>query len=72
VPAALDRLLIENTPEIWYMLQDPRTYVYVAGLVEVAQEFEKSMIAMAGYEQTWHELRDELIAQKRYAELLYE
>lgn len=72
VMAELDQLLTEHKPEVWYMMQDPRTYVYVAGLTSVAQKFEKSMIDMAGYEQTWHELRDELVAQKRYAELLYE
>jgi ferredoxin--NADP+ reductase len=68
----VDRLLVENAREIWEMVQDPRTYVYLAGLTEVARKFQKSMIAMAGYEQTWNELRDQLIEQKRYTELLYE
>ena len=72
LPPALERLFLESAQEIWYMVQDPKTYVYVAGLLDVARKFETSMIEIAGSEQAWQELRNDLMDQHRYAELLYE
>lgn len=72
LPPALDRILMDNSQEIWYLLQDPGTYLYIAGLASVAKKFESAMIDMAGSEIAWKELRDEMVEQKRYAELLYE
>ena len=54
------------------MVQDPKTYVYIAGLQDAAKKFEKAMIAHAGSEQAWTEQRALLTANGRYAELLYE
>lgn len=68
---ALDRLLLDNQREVWEMVRDPKTYVYVAGLVSGAEKFEKAMIAMAGSEEAWRAKRHELAAQRRYSELLY-
>ena len=72
VPPLLDSMLLENACEVWEMIGDRRTYVYVAGLVEAARQFEKSMILIAGSESVWRVIREKLVAQKRYAELLYE
>jgi len=69
---ALDRLLIDHSREIWEMIGDPKTHVYVAGLVGAAQKFEHAVIEMAGSEQAWLQKRRELIGQHRYAELLHE
>ncbi len=71
-PPELDRVLGDNAREVWELIQEPKTYVYVAGLVEAGQQFEKAMNAMAGSEEAWRHKRGELIAQQRYAELLHE
>ena len=71
-PPLLDSALLEHACEIWEMVEERKTYVYVAGLVEAGRQFEKSMVAIAGSEQIWHALREKLVAQKRYTELLYE
>lgn len=71
-PPVLDRLLADNVEEIWAMVQDPKTYVYIAGLLDAAKKFEKAMIDHAGSEQAWLEQRASLAANGRYAELLYE
>ena len=71
-PPALDRLIADNVEEIWALVQDPKTYVYVAGLVDAARKFEKAMVDHAGSEQAWLEQRALLAANGRYAELLYE
>ena len=72
VPPLLDSMLLENACEIWEMIENRKTCVYLAGLIEAARQFEKSMIAIAGSEQVWCNLREQMIEQKRYAELLYE
>lgn len=71
-PPALDRALVDDAEEVWGMILEPNTYVYVGGLVEASRNFEKAMIVIAGSEDTWAKKREELVAQKRYAELLYE
>lgn len=72
VAPALDRVLVENSQEVWDLIQDPKTCVYIAGLVDAAKKFEKAMIVAAGSEQAWHNTRDKLIAEGRLSELLYE
>ncbi len=69
--STLDRLLVEHQIEVWEMINDPKTHVYIAGLREAAGKFEKAMIAMAGSAQAWSGKRKQLIEEKRYAELLY-
>ena len=71
-PPALDRVLIDNANEIWRMIQDPKTHVYVAGLVDAARKFDAGMEAMAGGKETWQEVKANLNLERRYSELLYE
>lgn len=71
-PPALDRVLIENASEVWELVRSPKTFVYVAGLMEAAQKFEKAMAVAAGSAETWRETREELVAEGRLSELLYE
>jgi len=71
LPSTLDRLLVSNQLEVWEMIEDPNTYVYVAGLVEADSKFEKAMTVMAGSKDAWLKKRTELEAAGRYAELLY-
>jgi ferredoxin--NADP+ reductase len=68
---ALDQLLLDHQAEVWELLQDPKTYVYLAGLADAAARFEKAMVAMAGSEEAWRKLRAALAENGRYAELLY-
>ncbi len=71
-PPDMDRLLEENSAEVWNLIRDPNTYVYVAGLIDVEHKFYKAMSIAAGSDAAWRELRESLIADGRYAELLYE
>jgi ferredoxin--NADP+ reductase len=72
MPPDMDRLLAENSTEVWSLIRNRKTYVYVAGLIDVEHKFYKAMSAAAGSEMAWRELRERLIAEGRYAELLYE
>lgn len=71
-PPVLDRVLLDNAREIWGMVNDPKTHVYIAGLTGAEEKFEKAMIAMAGSKEVWTSRKQELVKSGRYAELLYD
>ena len=68
----MDRLLEDNAAEVWEMVNDPKTHVYLAGLVDVENKFFKAMCKTAGSEEKWRSTLKKLTAEGRYAELLYE
>lgn len=67
----LSQVLEDNAEEIWELMQDPGTHVYLAGLPKTAQDFYKVMAKMAGSEARWRWMREEMIEQQRWSELLY-
>lgn len=71
-PPSLDHVLAENSQDVWDLLQSRKTYVYLAGLMDAARNFEKAMIVRAGSEGAWYGKLAELIDENRYAEVLYE
>lgn len=72
VPPDMDRLLEDNAADVWRLVRHPDTHVYLAGLIDVENKFYKAMSTAAGSEMAWCELRDKLIGEGRYSELLYE
>ena len=70
-PPALEHVLAENSEEVWELLQDRKTYVYVAGLTDAALKFQRAMMIRAGSEGAWFGKMAELVEEKRYAEVLY-
>lgn len=71
-PPEIDRAVLDNAHEIWEMIQDPNTYVYVAGLMEADKKFELAMEKLAGGKDAWLDLKASIAADQRYAELLYD
>lgn len=71
-PPALDRVLASHSREIWDMVRDSKTFVYLAGSRFAAEKFDRAMIAVSGSDQAWFRTRYDLVAQGRYAELLYD
>lgn len=70
-PIALDQTLEQHSKEVWKMILDPETYVYVAGLEKIREMLDKAFIKMAGSEEKWKQRKAELVAGKRWAELIY-
>ncbi|MBI3210800.1 MAG: hypothetical protein HYZ37_18100 [Candidatus Solibacter usitatus] len=70
-PPAIDVLLDQHQQEVWEMLRDPKTHIYVAGTHAAAEKFEEAMKRMSGSLDAWRELRAQLEAEHRYSELLY-
>ncbi len=67
----LDRTLEENRAEVWEMILQPNTYVYVAGLEKVQDMLDTAFSKMAGSEEKWQRRKAELAAGKRWTELTY-
>ena len=70
-PIAWDYALEGRSEEILEMLDDPKTYVYVAGLVDVRDELDEVFSRMTGSSERWQQRRAELVAGGRWTELLY-
>ena len=52
-------------------LEGPKTYVYVAGLEKMRAELDAVFTTLAVSEETWARRKAELMAGKRWVELLY-
>ena len=70
-PVALDQALEQNAAEVWAMLNEPGTRVFVAGTENMMQPIEKAMTRLAGSAEAWTAVRADLVASGRWAEVLY-
>ena len=70
-PIAWDFAIEQRAEEIWSMLSDADTYVYVAGLKPVRDALDELFGRMCGSADGWQKRKAELIEQNRWVELLY-
>jgi ferredoxin--NADP+ reductase len=70
-PIAWDQAITERGDELWTLLGDAKTYVYVAGLEKMRAELDKVFATLAGSKDKWERRRAELMAGQRWVELLY-
>lgn len=68
---ALQNGVESHAGEIWALLQDPKTHVYLAGMKKIAAAFDASMASMAGSDTQWQDFKQTLIDDKRWSELTY-
>jgi ferredoxin--NADP+ reductase len=66
-----DGALAQRGEELWSLLGQPNTYVYVAGLEKMRAELDNAFGEIAGSEQKWARRRAELSAGGRWVEVLY-
>jgi ferredoxin--NADP+ reductase len=71
-PEELDRTLNDNKDEVWELVQDPKTYVYVSGLSRLEDTLDKTLTKMAGSEEAWLDMKKAMTAQGRWSTLFYE
>jgi len=67
----LERTIDDNGLVIWSLIQQPNTYLYLAGLKNMSEVFNKKLSEMAGSEEAWDTLKSKLAEEGRYSELLY-
>lgn len=70
-PIAWDYCLEDRSEEILELIDDPKTYVYIAGKEDVRDELDTVFSRMTGSEDRWHKRRAELVEGGRWTELLY-
>ncbi|MGF1509823.1 MAG: ferredoxin-NADP reductase [Myxococcota bacterium] len=70
-PIAWDGAITERGQEIWNMLLDHKTYVYLAGQEAIRDQLDKVFESIAESPEKWQRRRAELEAGKRWIELLY-
>lgn len=63
--------LISRGEEIWTMLLEANTQVYVAGLESICAELDEVFAKVAGSKETWERRKAELKAGKRWVELVF-
>ena len=67
----LERSIEDNGQEIWSLIQKPNTYLFLAGLKNMSEVFNRKISELAGSEEAWDTLKKKLIEEERYSELLY-
>jgi ferredoxin--NADP+ reductase len=70
-PIAWDQAIAERGDELWGLLAEPKTYVYVAGLEAMRDQLDAVFSGLAGSETRWARRKAELMAGKRWVELIY-
>lgn len=63
--------LEQRSAELWKMLEEPHTYVYLAGLEEIREQLDRALAELAGSADEWQRRKAELVAGGRWVELLY-
>lgn len=69
--AALIQTLQLHKQEVWDMICSYNTYVYIAGLSQINYMLDTAFTDMAGSSAKWQRRKQELIAGRRWTELIY-
>lgn len=70
-PIALDQALEEQSKELLEMLSQSNTRVYIAGYEKIKPKLEKAFSNILGSKEKWETRKAELIAGKKWAEIIY-
>jgi ferredoxin--NADP+ reductase len=70
-PIGWDQAIGERGDEVWNMLGEAKTYVYVAGLEAMRDKLDTVFADLAGSKEKWMRRKAEMMAGKRWVELLY-
>ncbi|MEA3291252.1 MAG: oxidoreductase [Pseudomonadota bacterium] len=68
---ALEQTLEDNASEAWNMLQDPKTYVFLAGSRKTSDLLDKTFAGYAGSGKAWKKLKQQIQSENRWSELIY-
>ena len=71
-PADIPGRMKEHAAEVWALLQDSKTHVYVSGLAKLEDQLDKVLGEIAGTEEIWLMKKEELIRDKRWKTLFYQ
>jgi ferredoxin--NADP+ reductase len=68
---ALEQGLKDHAEEAWALMGEPNTHVFVSGLGKIAFVLDRVMAERAGSMDEWHRVKQGLIDQHRWSEVIY-
>ena len=71
-PADIETTVGQRADEVWELIQDPKTYVYISGLSKLEQTLDEVLSVSAGSEALWKARKAELIEEGRWLTLFYD
>ena len=70
-PIALDAIIENRASEIMEMLSQTNTYIYVAGYEKIEEMLDTAFSSILGTKEKWNLRKAELVAGKKWAEIIY-
>lgn len=70
-PPALGRALLDNAADVWAILQDDRTHLYIAGPETLLGPVDAALAQVAGSAERWAALRTRMAGEGRWHDVLY-
>jgi ferredoxin--NADP+ reductase len=71
-PEEVEKTIEENAKEVWDLINDPKTYVYVSGLTRLEDRLDGILAKLAGSEEAWMKKKTEMETSGRWATLFYD
>jgi len=71
-PEQVEKTIKDNAREVWGLIQDPKTYVYVSGLTRLEEKLDGILADLAGSEEAWTKMKAEMEASGRWSTLFYD
>jgi ferredoxin--NADP+ reductase len=68
---AVARGVEDNATEVWKLVQDEKTCVYLAGMKKIADSLDQAMAKAAGSAEAWQTVKQRLVRDRRWSELTY-
>jgi len=61
----------DNAAEVWKLVQDDKTCVYLAGMKKIADALDQAVEKAAGSAERWRSVKQRLVEERRWSELTY-
>jgi ferredoxin--NADP+ reductase len=71
-PEQVDRSIKDNAKEVWELIQDPKTYIYISGLSRLEETLDDTLADLAGSAEAWEILKKEMVEEGRWSTLFYD
>jgi ferredoxin--NADP+ reductase len=71
-PEQVEQTIKDHAKEVWGLIKDPKTYVYVSGLSRLEEKLDGIMTDLAGSEESWKKFKTDMEASGRWSTLFYE
>jgi ferredoxin--NADP+ reductase len=68
---ALGKGVEDNAAEIWKLMQESGTHVYLAGMKKISNSLDQAMGKVAGSADQWNMVKQRMIEERRWTELTY-